>query len=72
MTFVEWFSLGFTILVQLIVVVSMVATLRERAKRLEFDVKNLWDKQDEAKEKHEMIVRIDAKLDMLINQFAQK
>ncbi|ARU48306.1 hypothetical protein [Sulfurospirillum diekertiae] len=72
MTFQEWFSFGLTLIGQLVIVVAIIATLRERVKRLEFDVKNLWEKQNEAKEKHEMIVRIDAKLDMLISQFAQK
>ena len=72
MSFVEWLSLGFTILVQLVVVVSIVATLRERVKRLEFDNLNLWAKQDEAREKHEMIVKIDTKLVMLIAQMSQK
>lgn len=72
MSFVEWLSFALTVVGQLVVVVAIIATLRERVKRLESDVKNLWDKQEEAKEKHEMIVRIDAKLDMLITQFAQK
>jgi len=72
MNFVEWLSFAFAVLVQLVVVVSIVSTLRERVKRLEFDNLNLWAKQDEAREKHEMIVMINAKLDMLIAQIAQK
>lgn len=72
MTFQEWFSFGLTLIGQLVIVVAIIATLRERVKRLEFDVKNLWEKQNEAKEKHEMIVRIDAKLDMLMAQISQK
>ncbi|ATB68887.1 hypothetical protein SJPD1_1046 [Sulfurospirillum diekertiae] len=72
MTFQEWLSFGLAVGCQLVVVVTVIATLKERVKRLELDVVNLWEKQNEAKEKHEMIVRIDAKLDMLITQFAQK
>jgi len=72
MTVYEWLSLGFGIFVQLVVVISIFASLRERVKRLEADNLNLWAKQDEAREKHEMIVKIDAKLDMLLLQLSQK
>jgi len=72
MSVYEWLSLGFGIFVQLVVVISIFASLRERVKRLEVDNLNLWAKQDEAREKHEMIVKIDAKLDMLLLQLSQK
>lgn len=72
MTFQEWLSFGLAVGCQLVVVVTVIATLKERVKRLELDVVNLWEKQNEAKEKHEMIVRIDAKLDMLMAQISQK
>lgn len=72
MTVYEWLSLGFCIFVQLVVVISIFVSLRERVKRLEADNLNLWAKQDEAREKHEMIVKIDAKLDMLLLQLSQK
>ena len=72
MSFVEWLSFGLTVIGQLVIVVAVIATLRERVKRLEFDVKNLWEKQNEATEKHEMIIRIDTKLDMLMTQISLK
>lgn len=72
MSLVEWLSFGFTVFGELVIVVVVIATLRERVKRLEFDISKLWEKQNEATEKHEMIVRIDAKLDMLITQLSQK
>ena len=72
MSFHEWLSFGLAVCCQLVVVVTVIATLKERVKRLELDVVNLWEKQKEAIEKHEMIVRIEAKLDMLMAQISQK
>ena len=62
----------FTLFVQFVIVVSIFVSMRERVKRLEADVIKLWEVQDEAKEKHEMIARIDAKLDLLLSQLSQK
>ena len=61
-----------TLVVQSVIVISFFVSMRERVKRLETDVINLWKVQDEAKEKHEMIARIDAKLDLLLSQLSQK
>ena len=61
-----------TLVVQSVIVISFFVSMRERVKRLETDVIKLWEVQDEAKEKHEMIARIDAKLDLLLSQLAQK
>ena len=61
-----------TLVVQSVIVISFFVSMRERVKRLETDVIKLWEVQDEAKEKHEMIARIDAKLDLLLSQLSQK
>jgi len=61
-----------TVVIQLVSIIWFFASTSERVKRLEADVKKLWEVQDEAKEKHELIARIDAKLDMLIDQMALK
>ena len=61
-----------TLVVQSVIVISFFVSMRERVKRLETDVIKLWEVQDEAKEKHEMIARIDAKLDLLLTQLAHK
>lgn len=72
MSFSISFELLLTLVVQFVVIVSFFVSMRERVKRLETDVTKLWEVQDEAKEKHEMIARIDAKLDMLIAQMSHK
>lgn len=56
----------FTIALQLVTIIWFFASMKERVKRLEADVLKLWEIQDETKEKHETIAKIDAKLDMLI------
>lgn len=61
-----------TVVIQLVSIIWFFASTSERVKRLEADVLKLWEVQDEAKEKHELIARIDAKLDMLIDQMALK
>jgi len=61
-----------TVVAQFIVVISFFVSMRERVKRLETDVVNLWQVQDEAKQKHELIATINAKLDMVIQQLNAK
>ena len=60
------------LVVQFVVIISFFVSMRERVKRLETDVIKLWEVQDEAKEKRELIARIDAKLDLLLTQISQK
>lgn len=72
MNFSVSLELLLTLVVQFVVIISFFVSMRERVKRLETDVINLWKVQDEAKEKHEMIARIDAKLDLLLSQLSQK
>lgn len=72
MSFSISLELLLTIIVQFVVIVSFFVSMRERVKRLEADVTKLWEVQDEAKEKHEMIASINAKLDLLISQMSQK
>jgi len=72
MNFSVSLELLLTLVVQFVVIISFFVSMRERVKRLETDVIKLWEVQDEAKEKHEMIVKIDTKLDMLIAQMSQK
>lgn len=72
MNFSVSLELLLTLVVQFVVIISFFVSMRERVKRLETDVIKLWEVQDEAKEKHEMIVKIDTKLDMLIAQLSQK
>jgi len=61
-----------TVVAQFIVVISFFVSMRERVKRLETDVVNLWQVQDEAKQKYELIATINAKLDMVIQQLNAK
>lgn len=72
MNFSVSLELLLTLVVQFVVIISFFVSMRERVKRLETDVINLWEVQDEAKEKYEMIVKIDTKLDMLIAQLSRK
>ena len=72
MNFSVSLELLLTLVVQFVVIISFFVSMRERVKRLETDVIKLWEVQDEAKEKHEMIVKIDTKLDMLIAQLSLK
>ena len=58
--------------IQFVVVVGFFFSLNEKVKFLEESIMSLWDKQDEAKEKHEAIVRIEAKLNALIDELRQK
>ncbi len=58
--------------IQFVVVVGFFFSLNEKVKFLEKSIMSLWDKQDEAKEKHETIVRIEAKLNALIDEIRQK
>lgn len=61
-----------TIVIQLVSVIWFFASTSERVKRLEADVLKLWKVQDEAKEKHETIAKMDAKLDLLLDRFIPK
>lgn len=61
-----------TIGIQLVTIIWFFASNSERVKRLEVDVLKLWKVQDEAKEKHETIVKMDAKLDLLLDRFIPK
>ncbi|WNY98735.1 hypothetical protein SUSP_001244 [Sulfurospirillum sp. 'SP'] len=72
MNFSVSLELLLTLVVQFVVIISFFVSMRERVKRLETDVIKLWEVQDEAKEKHELIARIDAKLDLLLTQISQK
>ena len=72
MNFSVSLELLLTLVVQFVVIISFFVSMRERVKRIETDVIKLWEVQDEAKEKHELIARIDAKLDLLLTQISQK
>ena len=72
MNFSVSLELLLTLVVQFVVIISFFVSMRERVKRLETDVIKLWEVQDEAKEKHELIARIDAKLDLLLSQISKK
>ena len=72
MNFSVSLELLLTLVVQFVVIISFFVSMIERVKRLETDVIKLWEVQDEAKEKHELIARIDAKLDLLLTQISQK
>ena len=72
MNFSVSLELLLTLVVQFVVIISFFVSMRERVKRLETDVIKLWEVQDEAKEKRELIARIDAKLDLLLTQISQK
>lgn len=61
-----------TIGIQLVSIIWFFASTSERVKRLEADVLKLWKVQDEAKEKHETIVRVETKLDLLLDRFIPK
>ncbi len=61
-----------TVVIQLITIIWFFASTSERVKRLEADVRKLWEVQDEAKEKHETIVRVETKLDLLLDRFIPK
>lgn len=72
MNFSISFELALILVVQFVAIVTFFTSLKERVKRLESDVIKLQDAIEEAKEKHELIARIDAKLDMLISQLNAK
>lgn len=61
-----------TIGIQLVSIIWFFASTSERVKRLEADVLKLWEVQDEAKEKHETIVRVETKLDLLLDRVIPK
>lgn len=65
-------DLLFTVFVQIVIVVSIFATLKERVKGLEAHVLKLQLADDEAKSKHETIAKMDAKLDFIISHFIPK
>ena len=61
-----------TIGIQLVSIIWFFASTSERVKRLEADVLKLSKVQDEAKEKHETIVRVETKLDLLLDRVIPK
>lgn len=61
-----------TIAIQLVTIIWFFASNNERVKRLEADVKELWRVQDVAREKHETIAEMNAKLDLLLDRFIPK
>ena len=65
-------ELGIVLIVQFVTIVAFFTSLKERVKRLESDVIKVQNDIEETKEKHELIARIDAKLDMLIRQLNVK
>lgn len=72
MSFSISFELVLAFIIQFVVVVAFFASLKEKVKFLEVDVKELQDAIKESHEKHELIARIDAKLDLLIKQISTK
>ena len=66
MTYSLSLELVFTIIVQFVAIVASYVSIRERVKFLESSVLKLNNDVDELQQKHELIVRIEAKLDMLI------
>ena len=66
MTYSLSLELVFTILVQFVAIVASYVSIRERVKFLESAVLKLNNEVEELQQKHELIVRIEAKLDMLI------
>ena len=66
MTYSLSLDLVFTIIVQFVVIVASYASIRERVKFLETAVLKLNNEVEELQHKHELIVRIEAKLHMLI------
>ena len=61
-----------TIGIQIVSIIWFFASTSERVKRLEADVLKLSKVQDEAKEKHETIVRVETKLDLLLDRVFPK
>ncbi len=72
MNFSISFELGLVLIVQFVTIVAFFTSLKERVKRLESDVIKVQDDIEDAKEKHELITRIDVKLDMLMRQLNVK
>ena len=66
MTYSLSLELVFTIVVQFVAIVASYVSIRERVKFLESAVLKLNNEVEELQQKHELIVRIEAKLDMLI------
>lgn len=66
MTYSLSLELLFTIVVQFVAIVASYVSIRERVKFLENAVLKLNNEVEELQQKHELIVRIEAKLDMLI------
>ena len=66
MTYSLSLELVFTIVVQFVAIVASYVSIRERVKFLESAVLKLNNEVEELQQKHELIVRIEAKLDILI------
>lgn len=65
-------ELVFTIIIQIVTVVAIFVSMRERVKGLEADMIEVKKEQNEARSKHETIAKIDVKLDLLIERFIPK
>lgn len=57
----------FTLLVQLVLLVSFFITLKERVKTLSEKVEKLQDESETARQKFELIAEMNAKLDFLVS-----
>lgn len=65
-------ELVFTVIIQVVTVVTIFVSMRERIKGLEVDMIEVNKELKDARSKHETIAKMDAKLDLLLDRFIPK